>query len=163
MNAKRASCLLATIVCILPLSCADTTAPTVPAAHTAVALAPDKAVLLTLDHYDPMYKVDANHRVTHLRLTGRDLPVAAMAEVGKLTELLGLDLYGATVTDEGLAQLKGLQKLRSMGLGATPITDQGLVHLEKLPQLQWIWLPKGTVTQDGIEKLKEARPDMHVY
>src|SRR5207249_581852 len=122
----------------------------------------DEKVLLVLDHYEPMYKVDTNGRVTHLRLGGRHLPTAVMAEVGKLTELHGLDLYGTSVTDEGLAQLKNLQKLRTMGLGATAITDKGLVHLEKLQSLQWVWLPSQTVTKAGRDKLKDDRPDLNV-
>ncbi len=95
-------------------------------------------------------------------VNGRRLPTAMMTEVGKLTELHGLDCYGTTVTDEGLAQLKDLQKLRSIGLGATQVTDKGLVHLENLKNLQWVWLPRSTVTKAAVKKLKDARPDMNV-
>jgi hypothetical protein len=159
---KRMPHILAAIVCAVTLGCRDNSTPAVPAAPAAPMLAPDEKVLLVLDCFDPLYTVDANGRVINLRLTGRHLPTAVLAEIGKLSEVRGLNFYGASVTDEGLAQLKDLQKLRSITLGGTAITDQGLVHLEKLQSLKWLWLPKQTVTKAGVEKLKDARPDMNV-
>jgi hypothetical protein len=159
---RRMTQLVAAALCACALSCRADPAPkadTPPAA----AGTPDEQVLLALDYYEPVYKVDDAGRVTHLRLTGRHLPSDVMVEVGKLTELHGLDCYGSTLSDEGLAQLKDLQKLRSIGLGATSITDKGLSHLEKLQNLQWVWVPGGTTSEDGRQKLKEARPDMNIY
>jgi hypothetical protein len=143
--------------------CRESPAPPAPTDVAVPTMTTDEKVLVALDYFEPLYKVNADGRVTHLRLSGRHVPTAIMTEVGKLTELVGLDLYGTTVTDEGLAQLKDLHKLRSMGLGATPITDQGLVHLEKLHSLQWVWVPKGNVTNAATERLKGERPDMNIY
>jgi len=151
---------LVAIVCAIAFGCQGNSARSVPAAPGPT---PDEQVLFALDCYDPMYQVDADGRVTRLRLVWQHLPSPVLAEVGKLTELRAIDLAWSTVTDEGLAQLKDLQKLRSIGLGGTPVTDQGLVHLEKLQSLQWLWLPAKTVTKAGVEKLKDARPDMNVY
>jgi hypothetical protein len=147
------------LACAVAVGCKDNAAPTVP----VVAPNPDMKIMHALDCYEPMYKVDANGRVTHLRLPWRHLPTAVLAEIGKLTELQAIELSGTTVTDEGLAQLADLQNLRSMSLVNTPITDGGLVHLEKLLSLQFVWLPKNRVTQAGVESLKRARPDMNVY
>jgi hypothetical protein len=155
--------LLAAVLGAVPLGCRESAAPPAPPDPATPTLTLDQKVLLALDCYDPMYKVDADGRVTHLRLAGRHLPNAVMAEVGKLTELQALDLWGTTVTDEGVAHLKDLQKLRNLGLGASLITDKALVHLEKLQSLQWVWVPPRTVSKAGIEKLKENRPDMNVY
>jgi hypothetical protein len=161
MNRARPSLgVLAAVVCALALGCRGISPPPAPAARPPSA---DEQVLLTLDCYNPMYKVDEDGRVTHLHLVWRYLPPSALAEIDKLTELQAIDLAFTTVTDDGLAQLKDLQKLHSMGLAGTPVTDRGLVYLEKLPGLQWVWLPKETVTEAAVHKLKEARPDMNVY
>jgi hypothetical protein len=154
--------LLAAILGAVAVGCGADDTPSTDD-NTPSVLTTDEKVLLALDYYEPMYKVDADGRVITLRLTGKHLPPAALAEVGQLTELEKLDLYGATVTDEGLAQLKDLQKLRNFGLGGTPITDKGLVYLEKLQGLRHIWLPKERITKAGIEKLKEACPDLSVH
>ncbi len=160
----RTVSLFAAIACAAA-GCRESPAPPEPptAGAAAPSLTPDEKVLLELDYFEPMYQVNVDGRVTRLRLGGRHLPTAIMTEVGKLTELQALELYGTTVTDEGLAQLKDLQKLRSIGLGATPITDEALVHLAKLQSLQWVWVPRATVTSAAIEKLKSERPDMNVY
>src|SRR5437773_2479748 len=91
------------IVCILAIGCQDRSSPPAP-----VVAAPnsDQQILQALDYYDPMYKVDAKGRVIRLRLVWRHLPDSVLAEIGKLTELKGMDLAGTTVTDQGLAQLK---------------------------------------------------------
>jgi hypothetical protein len=116
----------------------------------------DAKILLDLDYYEPMYKVDADGRVVRLRLTGRHLPTSVMTEVGKLTELRGLDLYGASISDDGLAELKDLQKLTNIGLGGTQITEKGVEHLAKLEALRYVWLPKQRCEEEAAEKLKRA-------
>ena len=147
------------------LGCASDPPPAVPNVATAAVPTPtdDAKVLLALDPYEPMYKLDADGRVTHLRLTNRHVPAPVLSEVNKLAHLIGLDLYAATVTDEGLAQFKDLQKLRSIGLGATAISDNGLTHLQQLKSLRYVWLPKNSVTEAGIATLKEACPELNVY
>ena len=155
----RTGQFLVALACAVAVGCKDNPAPIVPAA----VLSPDMKIMHALDFYEPMYKVDANGRVTHLRLAWRHLPAPVLAEIGKLTELQAIELSGTTVTDEGLAQFANLQNLRSMSLVNTPITDGGLVHLAKLQSLQFLWLPKNRVTQAGVERLKRACPDMNVY
>jgi hypothetical protein len=140
--------------------CLGSPAPALPA---DTSLSPDEQVLLTLDCYNPQYKVDEDGHVTNLNLAWRHLPAPALAEIDKLTELHEVDLAHSTVDDAGLAQLKDLQKLHNMGLTGTPITDKGLAHLQKMSSLQWLWLPKETVSKAAVEKLQEARPDMHIY
>jgi len=149
---RTAFLVVSAILCPVTFGCAD----------NAVPASPDEEVLRVLDCYDPIYKVDADGRVTHLPLNGRLVTDSMMAEIGKLTELRQLGLYAAPLTDESLAHLQNLQQLRSLGLGATPITDKGLEHLEKLQSLQWLWLPR-TVSPEAIEKLKSARPGLNVY
>ncbi len=159
MNIRLMRRLLVALACMAAVGCRDTAAPAV----QAVAPSPDAKILFALDHYEPMYKVDANGRVTQLRLVWRHLPIPVLTEIGKLTELHSIEFSGTTVTDEGLAQLADLQKLTSMSLVNTPITDKGLIHLEKMQSLQWLWLPRNRVTKAGVDRLKSARPDMNVY
>jgi hypothetical protein len=155
--------LLVGLLCAAAVGCGSSDTPVVPPAAPPAAATPDEKVLLALGYYDPVYKRDADGRVTHLMLAGRHLPPAVLAEIGKLTELRHLDIYGTTVTDDGLALLKDLQKLKELGLGSTPVTDKGLVHLEKLNDLQHVWLAKSSATKAGAEKLKDARPDLNVH
>jgi hypothetical protein len=122
----------------------------------------DAQIMHALDFYNPMYKVNAEGRVQFLRLGGRYLPDAVLAQVGKLTALRNLGLAWSTVTDDELAHLKDLQNLRAISLVGSPITDEGLIHLEKLASLQWAWLPRQGVTEEGAQKLKAARPELHV-
>jgi hypothetical protein len=152
------------VMCLILAGCRGGT-PTndAPPPPVAKPLSADQKVLLALDCYDPMYKLDADGRVIRLHLTGRNLSADVLADVGKLTELGGLDLYGANITDDGLANLKDLQKLRSCGLGGTPITDKSLPHLAKLNALQHLWVPARTISKAALEKLKEERPDMNVH
>lgn len=155
MNLSRISMFTGVLLAVLP-GCQGSSAPPDPGA------AADQQILHALDCCNPMYQIDEDGRVIRLRLDWRHLPVPVMALIGKLTELQELGLAHTTVTDEGLAQLKDLQNLRSLGLSSTPVTDRGLDHLEKLSSLQWVWLSKKTISAAAVEKLRNARPEMHV-
>ena len=162
MSAKTTSALrMLLLSCAVLPGCREQPVP--PVIPSTPPLRGDEKALRALDYYEPSYQVDENGRVIRLRMTTRHIPPAAMAEIGKLTELIKIDFYGAKISDEGLGQLKDLSKLRALGLGATPITDKGLVHLEKLPKLQWLWVSKKTITAEGVEKLNETRPELNVY
>lgn len=124
---------------------------------------PDEKVLLALDPFDPIYKLDNDGRVTHLKLDGRHVPGSVLAEVGKLSELQQLSLYAASLTDDDVVHLEDLRNLRNLGLGATAITDRGLTHLEKLPELRNAWLPKANLSAEAVEKLKKAVPGLSVH
>ncbi len=102
---------------------------------------------------------------------------AGMAQLGGLSKLEELSLYGASagdeglkavaslhnlrvlqigktaVTDAGLAHIAGLAKLEQLGLRGTAITDAGLAHLENLPSLTSINLGETRVTDAGLAHL----------
>jgi len=156
-NATVLARLFMAIVCAFAVGCRGTPPPPAPGPVPPPAgPTGDAKVLLDLDYYEPVYKLDADGRVVRLRLTGRHLPTPVMSEIGKLTELRQLDLYGTTVSDDGLAELKDLQKLTNIGLGATPITEKGVEHLQKLEALRYLWLPKQRTMEDAAEKLRQA-------
>jgi hypothetical protein len=148
--------VLAMLACASLAGCGDKTPPAKP-------LSTDEQVLLFLDHYDPIYKLDARGRVSDLKMEGRILPDAVLAEIGKLSELQGLSLYGAVLSDEGLANLKDLQNLLRLGIGNTPITDKGLAQVAKLQSLHSTWVPKANLSEEAIDKLKKALPQAQVY
>jgi hypothetical protein len=157
MNRRLLPCLLVAVACSLASSCSESALNSAPPASN------DEKVLLELDYFEPMYKIDDAGRVTRLRMTNRQLPAPVLAQIGTLTALLNLELAGSSVTDADLIHLKDLQELRTIGLTGTAISDAGLVHLEKLESLRWIWLPKKTVTKEGAARLKASRPGITVY
>ena len=73
----------------------------------------DEKVLLYLDTYDPIYKLDGQGRVVNVKLAAaRSFPAAVMAEIGKLTHACSRDLIylDAHLRMKSLAHLKGLAK-----------------------------------------------------
>jgi hypothetical protein len=123
----------------------------------------DESVLLALDYYEPIYRLDAAGRVINLKLDGKILPDAVFAEIGKLTELWEISIAGASFDEESLAHLQNLPYLRNLGIGATAITDTTLGHLEKLESLRQVWMPRARLSEEAIQKLKDARPGLTVH
>jgi internalin A len=106
---------------------------------------------------------------------------AALAQVGRLVKLQGLDLSGSPITDAGLAHLvglntlcilqirdahvsdaglahlKGLAELEGLNLMWVRITDAGLVHLSSLSKLSWLDLCHTAVTDGGLAHLRTLR------
>jgi hypothetical protein len=159
----RIAASLAFLLALLGAGCSSTTTSPPEEPPPAASSSPDEAVLHALDYLEPMYQFNADGRVIKLRITGRHLPLSALKEIDKLTELRAIDFYGTTLTDEGLAELKDLQHLRNAGLAGTPLSDRAASHLAKLQSLQWVWLPQHGVSKEAVDKLKQARPDMNVY
>jgi len=124
---------------------------------------PDEKVLTALDPYNPLYKVNADGRVTHLSLAGKQVLASAVSEVGKLTELRMLSFSGASITDDSLANLRNLSELKSLYLAGTPISRKGLIHLDNLHNLRWLWLPQKTFTKSDVDKLTTKFPGLSVY
>jgi hypothetical protein len=143
-------------VCLGVVGCAESVPPPKP-------LTTDQKVLAYLDYYGPVYKLNAQGQVVGLRLGGKVLPAEVMTEVGKLSELRQLDIYGASLAEDSLAQLQDLQRLSSLGIGGTNLTDQGLAHLEKLKGLRFTWIPRANLSDEAIAKLKKALPGAQVY
>lgn len=124
----------------------------------------DKEVIDAVQSLKPDYQLDNQGRVIALKLERRQLDATILAEIGKLSELRTLSLYGAALTDDDLAELKDHKRLESLGLGATDITDRGLVHLKELSSLRWLWLPAGDKIAEGkILELQRRLPGLTVY
>ena len=149
------------VVAAIILGCILGCTATPPAAEPSPSV--DEQVLVALDHYNPIYKLNADGQVINLHLNGRNVPASALVEVGKLKELRGVSLFAAQVTDDSLANLQGCTKLQNIGLGGTPISDKGLVHLEKLQDLNNVWLPKARISTEAVTTLKTALPALNVH
>lgn len=78
-------------------------------------------------------------QLNHLRLGGKQIDDATLAEIVKLPELQSLHLIGPSLTDEGLQQLISAKKLSSFYIDDCPFSEAA-------------WA-----------KLKKARPDLHVH
>ena len=49
-----------------------------------------------------------------------------------------------------------------LNLDGSKITDDGLVKLEALDQLRWVGLARSGVTEEGVKKLSDALPNCNV-
>jgi Leucine-rich repeat (LRR) protein len=83
-------------------------------------------------------------------------PDAAIAEIGRLTQLEHLNLSASPVTDAGLVHLKELTKLSVLVLAGTQVTDAGLAHLKGLTNLDYLDLSGTQITDTGLGYLKGA-------
>ena len=72
--------------------------------------------------------------------------------------VIGVDLYGAQVTDAGLKELKDLNQLTSLDLHQTQVTDAGLKELKDLKQLTSLNVYETQVTANGVADLQKALP-----
>jgi len=79
---------------------------------------------------------------------------AAMAESRQASELVGLLLNDAPVTDAGLVHIGMIKTIERLGLGDTKVTDEGLVHLANLTYLHTLDLEATQVTGRGLQRLK---------
>jgi len=95
--------------------------------------------------------VEALPKLSGLVLAG-DLSDAALASVGKLQHLKGLNVYSQRVSNEGLAGLAGCRKLERLHLGA-PIDDEGMVHLKSLANLASLHCYRDWQIAETAEKL----------
>jgi Leucine rich repeat len=99
---------------------------------------------------------------------GQGGSAADLHDVGRLSQLMQLRLYGPFVTDAGLAELHGLTNLflldigdteftctdRTKRPGAARVTDAGLAYLDGLSILSFVNLSGTRVTDAGLVHLK---------
>ncbi len=94
--------------------------------------------------------------ITHLELSRSPVTDAALAAIGRMTNLQSLRLDGTAVTDAGMPALATLQQLTALNLNQTRISDQALGTLRRLKSLQKIYLWDTAVTADGVSALQAA-------
>ena len=126
-------------------------------------------------------------QLQHLRIRGRGIDDAALAEIAKLKRLRILNLPRGSFTDAGLAHLAELADLEMFRFGSpavgdegmktiarwpairmlhlidVPITDKGLAELAKIERLQSLYIDGGQITDAGWDALFRDRPRLHVH
>jgi Leucine Rich repeat len=83
---------------------------------------------------------------------------ATLRRIGRLDQLIELNLGFHRITDAGLKSLEGLDHLENLGLCDTEITDEGLEPLKALKGLKSLDLSGTRVTPEGIAEFEKARP-----
>ena len=96
----------------------------------------------------------------HLARTDR-AGVLQLAEL-QLQRLQLLQLVDCDLLDEDLEVLGRLGQLVELNLQGTPITDAGLKHLVPMRQLRRVWLRDTQVTFEGLKWLEKARPNLQI-
>jgi len=94
--------------------------------------------------------------ITSIRLYGTktiDLDLEILRSLGRLEELVELDLANTGITDSGLVRLRKIESLRGLTLNNTGVTDDGLVHLQRLGNLDHLDLENLSVTNSGLVHL----------
>jgi hypothetical protein len=79
---------------------------------------------------------------------------ATLAQAGRLSRLVRLNVTDSPVTDAGLAHLEGLTDLRGLNLARTAVSDPGLSHLSRLTRLETLTLDRTSVGDTGMAHLK---------
>lgn len=126
-------------------------------------------------------------QLAHLRIRGRGIDDACLAEITKLKQLRILNVPRGSFTDEGLVHLADLPDLEMFRFGSphvsndgmrtiarwpairmlhlidVPITDQGLAELAKIERLQSLYVDGGEMTDAGWDALFKGRPRLHVH
>ncbi len=93
---------------------------------------------------------------TYLNLTGADHDNYDRLKTA--TEVVGLEMSNADVTDSTLELLLPMTNLRELTLNDTQVTDAGLSVLQKLPSLESLRLARTKITKEGLSKFLTAPP-----
>jgi hypothetical protein len=99
----------------------------------------------------------------NLALGAKSVGDTELALVGKLPNVVALDLRGTGVTDAGLAGIAGLTSLTRLNLERTGITDAGLAHLKGLTNLAYLNLYGTAVTDAGVAQLAGLKSLRRLY
>ncbi len=79
--------------------------------------------------------------------------ITTLEPIRGLTQLKGLQLLGAPITDEGLEPLEGFTSLQWLYLGGSQVTDAGIAHFSALSNLEQLDLNGSRVGDAGTRLL----------
>jgi len=107
---------------------------------------------------------DLRDNVAILVLRGAKITDASMEEIGRLRNLVRLEVPRTAIADEGLKTLAKtkLQELTWLDLHETAITDKGLAHLD-YPKLHTLFIRNTKATAAGAEVLGKRLPKCRIY
>jgi hypothetical protein len=98
-----------------------------------------------------------------LHLPGSRITDGGLAHVGKVQQLVRLDVHGTDVGDAGLTHLAGMPSLKWLFLSETRVTDAGMESLGRLPQLCIVDLDGTAVADAGLRRLREHFPNDRLH
>ncbi len=78
---------------------------------------------------------------------------AGMQSVGRMENLVELNLWTTQVSDEGIHSLVNLGNLRWLNLDKTLVTDAACQTLAQMPQLEWLHLGSNNLTDAAVQPL----------
>ena len=96
---------------------------------------------------------DTEEKEAAFHLSGKDIDDNGLAPLGKVTQLVWLNLRGTKITDAGLPHVGACKSLTRLHLEKTGITDAGLVHLKDLAALEYLNLYGTQISDAGLEHL----------
>lgn len=99
-----------------------------------------------------------------LALLDNQATPTGLAHAAKITTLRRLDVaHAPTVADDSLRLVSRMPALEEFRLGSARVTDDGLLELVAAKSLKKLSLSGlKLVTPAGVERLRQARPDLHV-
>ena len=100
--------------------------------------------------------------VAILRLARTRVTDAAGATLGKLPNLVQLDLRETDIGDVAVQSLAACKNLTSLNLFGTRVGDAGVAALAALPQLQKLYLWQTEVTATTVQELRSKLPAVQV-
>ena len=103
----------------------------------------------------PRVHRDDEGNVDRLMLTDMELTSEELAQLGQLSHLRALVLFGTDVVDDDLIALRECDRLEYLNLVGTEVTDRCIDTILEMKSLQAVCLGDVRVTPAGIERLKE--------
>ncbi len=99
--------------------------------------------LLVLRHFSDLQSLPADHPDV----------LALSSHVARVTEL---NLYGTSLTDEGVKLFKHFPNLKRVPMGHTKITDATLAQLKARKTLEYIGVRGNNITDAGVAHLRDS-------
>ncbi|MBK8101423.1 MAG: hypothetical protein IPK26_30440 [Planctomycetes bacterium] len=103
-----------------------------------------------------------HQHIAILRLGRTQITDAACAHLGRLGNLVQLDLRETAVGDAGVQQLAACKNLASLNLFGTRVGNAGVAALAALPQLQQLYLWQTEVAAATVQELRSKLPAVQV-
>lgn len=105
---------------------------------------------------------ELSDNIVWLRLDNTAVTDEALSQIGKLKNLVRLNVSGAQISSAGIASLQSLQNLEYINIVNTKVDDKALLILAKLPALKNIYCWNTLVTSSGVENFKKQKSEVRI-
>ena len=121
-----------------------------------------KIVLPRKGEYSELNLDDISENVIVLEGKSSDFSSDAITQIGRLDNLLRLDLSNSTLDVSTMSEMSDLPRLESMNLFGTNADDDVLDNLSSFPSLQRVYVWQSKVTAEGVRTFESKRSDVTV-